>query len=72
MLIASYETPKAPATRAGRVELHYREGELHPYVTGWRGTDDGETYDSSWCWGHYFKNEGEARVDFAERCVRGY
>lgn len=72
MLIASFSTPKAPATRAGRVELHHRPDNYHPWITGWRGTDDGVTFDSSWCWGHYFHDEAEARADFAERCKRGY
>lgn len=71
MMIAHFDTPAASATRAGRVELHYREGQFHPYVTGWRGRDDDE-FDSCWCWGHYFADEAEAREDFAARCKRGY
>ena len=70
-LIAHMDTPKASATRAGRVELHYRPEAHHPYVTGWRGQDNGN-WDSSWCWGHYFSDETEARADFTSRCKRGY
>ncbi len=66
-IIASMATPAAPATRPGRVILVNRGGDFEPFVTGWLG--DG---DSSWCWGHYFQNEAEAREDFAARCKRGF
>lgn len=66
-VIAQMSTPAAPATRAGRVILVERDSSYEPYVTAWIG--DG---DKSWCWGHYFDSETEARADFFHRCQRGY
>ena len=71
MLIAHTDTPTANGTRAGRVELNFIEHAPHQWVTGWRGRD-GDKFDSSWCWGHYFENETEARDDYRKQVARGY
>lgn len=72
-VIAEMPTPKAPATREGRVILVERDGEYHRYVTAWQGKNEQTgKWDSSWCWGHYFNTFEEAECDYLERCRRGY
>lgn len=67
-IIAQLKTEAAPATRPGRVILVDRGSDTHHrYVTAWIG--DG---DSSWCWGHYFNDERQAKDDYSKRCWRGY
>lgn len=67
-IIASSPTPRDTTTRAGRVILVMRNHEPYePYVTAWAG--DG---DSSWCWGHYFKDFDDASHDYTKRVKRGY
>jgi hypothetical protein len=66
-ILATFETPKAPATCAGRVILVHREGSYDPYVTWWENTEYGGR-----CWGHYFSDLGSAKKDFCDRVMRGY
>jgi hypothetical protein len=71
-ILAQSLTPAGNGTRAGRVILVKIEG-YQPFVTGWQGRDeDTGIYDRSWCSGHYFATEAEAREDFASRMRRGY
>ena len=46
------------------IVLRYMESSVEPYVTHWRG-QGGDYY-----WGHYFRNEEDARADFALRKSR--
>lgn len=72
VIIAQSETPRATATRAGRVILVDRgENTFQRYVTAWQGRD-GNVWDSSWCWGHYFEDKANAHIDYCRRTARGY
>ncbi len=68
-ILASFATPKAPATCAGRVILAHVPESLHPFVTWWENTELGGR-----CWGHYFASDqrDKAEADFRDRCHRGY
>jgi len=66
-ILAEHKTPGDYATRPGAVQLINRATTHQPFVTCWQG--DG---DSSWCWGHYFQTESDARSDYAHRVKRGY
>ncbi len=68
-ILASFDTPRAPATAPGRVILVDRETGAHPLVTWWENTEDGGRY-----YGHYFTRDEEAKAvaDFANRCQRGF
>lgn len=61
-LLAMMRTPSDSATKPGRVVLYYDESNCTPFITWWEADDGGR------CWGHYFFEEKNARVDFFERC----
>jgi len=65
-IIESVETPKAPATRAGKwILVDKGDGSFQPFVTAWLGYDE-ETGkpDQSWIWGHYFEHKNDAIRSF--------
>ena len=65
-------TPKAEATRAGRVILVDKGAGAHGrYITAWQGRSDKE-WDMGWRWGHYFNDFKEANEDYEKRAKRGY
>ena len=67
-ILATFETPKAPATCAGRVILVDLEEGAHPLVTWWENAEVGGRN-----FGHYFTREErkKAETDFAKRCEKG-
>ena len=68
-VLASFDTPRAACTAAGRVILVDLEEGYQPLVTWWENTDTGGRI-----WGHYFAADQrkEAEADFLARTQRGY
>jgi hypothetical protein len=70
-VIGSCLLPDKPGNKKARIVLVDRGPEYdnmgHRYATALHCIDQ-----ASWDWGHYIKDEVDARKDFAERVIRGY
>lgn len=75
-VIGHYDLPpRGEGYRPGRIIIVDKGEQKYPdsprYVTGLQ-CREGEVWDDEWNWGHYFVKLDDARIDFADRCERGY
>ncbi len=77
-VIAVKHTPRAGATRPGRVVLVDKgdatSDSRSRWITAWQGRElrPDAGWDHEWTWGHYFGDKALAEADFHMRAVRGY